>query len=176
MRHWLIVLALWMAAPMALSYESWYRATDPGVIEVKEIPAAKLMVAEDLSQRGEPFSRLFRYISKNNVAMTVPVESSMLRNDMRFYVGTKDRQRDLRSEGNVSITEVPARLVVSVGERGGYSSANLTAAETKARQWLDQNPQYRALDEPYAVFWNGPYVPGFLKRFEVHIPVQRVVN
>ncbi|MEY5012255.1 MAG: hypothetical protein RLZZ253_3394, partial [Verrucomicrobiota bacterium] len=25
--------------------------------------------------------------------------------------------------------------------------------------------------EPYAVYWNSPFVPGFLKHSEVHIPL-----
>lgn len=173
-RFVMLSLAFLAVSPMAFSYESWYRATDPGVVEVKEIPAAKLMVAEPAS--GDPFSRLFRYISRNGVAMTVPVESSMQRNDMRFYVGSKDRPRDLRNEGDVQVVEAPARMVVSVGERGGYSWSNLREAEAKARQWLADNKQYRATGEPYAVFWNGPYVPPFMKRFEVHVPVERLLN
>jgi hypothetical protein len=28
--------------------------------------------------------------------------------------------------------------------------------------------------DPYAVFWNGPYVPPFMKRFEIHVPVERL--
>ncbi len=176
MRGWLWIFAVWMVSPMALSYESWYAATEPGVIEVKEIPAAKLLVADDAPQRGEPFSRLFRYISKNKVAMTVPVESSLERNDMRFYVGTRDRPRDLPPADDVRIAEMPARLVVSIGERGSYSWANLREAEEKARAWLERHPEYQALEAPYAVFWNGPFVPGFLKRFEVHVPVKRVAH
>jgi hypothetical protein len=173
MRRYVLLFAMLIAvAPMAFSYESWYRATEPGVVEVKEIPAAKLMVAEPAS--GDPFSRLFRYISKNDVAMTVPVESSMQRNDMRFYVGSKDKPRDLRNEGDVQVIEAPARTVVSVGERGGYSWSNLREAETKARQWLANNKQYKAVADPYAVFWNGPYVPPFMKRFEIHVPVERL--
>jgi hypothetical protein len=174
-RVFLFVLLLSWVPAMAFSYESWYRATEPGEIEVKEIPPAKLMVADSPS-RGDPFSQLFRYISKNDVAMTVPVESSMQRFDMRFYVGTKDKPRDLRDEAGVKVLEAPARLVVSAGERGGYSSANLREAEDRVTRWLATNTQYRAVAEPYAVFWNGPYVPPFLKRFEIHVPVERIVN
>ena len=29
-----------------------------------------------------------------------------------------------------------------------------------------------AAGEPYGVYWNAPYVPFFLKRFEVHVPVR----
>jgi hypothetical protein len=29
-----------------------------------------------------------------------------------------------------------------------------------------------AAGEAYAIYWNSPFVPGFLKRYEVHVPVE----
>lgn len=163
---------------MALGTEAWYPATEPGTIEVKQIPAAKLMIAGNESMAGDDglFGRLFRYISKHDVKMTVPVETQLQRGEMRFYVGTRDAPRALRDDGGVRITEMPARMVASIGARGSYSGSNIREAEEQLASWLARNPQYQRLDEPYAVFWNGPYVPGVLKRFEVHVPVRRVLN
>jgi hypothetical protein len=39
---------------------------------------------------------------------------------------------------------------------------------------LLKNPAYEAIGEARGIFWNGPFIPGFFKRFEVHIPVQLV--
>jgi hypothetical protein len=140
------------------STESWYAATEPGVIEVKEIPAAKLMVAGSASDADDSmFGRLFRYISTHDVKMTVPVEAPLGRNEMRFYVGSRDASRALQS---------------SAGARGGYSGGNIHATAQKLNDWLTSNPRYRPAGEAYAVFWNGPYVPGIVKRFEVHQPVK----
>lgn len=155
------------------STESWYAATEPGVIEVKEIPAAKLIVAGSASAADDSmFGRLFRYISTHDVKMTVPVEAPLGRNEMRFYVGSRDASRALQSSGGVQVTEMPARLVVSAGARGSYSWGNIHAAEQKLNDWLTNNPRYRPAGKAYAVFWNGPYVPGIVKRFEVHQPVK----
>jgi len=38
--------------------------------------------------------------------------------------------------------------------------------------WLAAQPTVEAAGEPYAVYWNAPYVPPFMKRFEVHVPVR----
>ncbi len=31
-----------------------------------------------------------------------------------------------------------------------------------------------AAGEPFAVYWDGPFKPWFMKRAEVHVPVRRV--
>ncbi len=50
------------------STESWYAATEPGAIEVIEIPAAKLMVAARATAGDDSmFGRLCRFISKHDV-------------------------------------------------------------------------------------------------------------
>ena len=38
--------------------------------------------------------------------------------------------------------------------------------------WLATRPDVEAAGAPYGVYWHAPYVPPFLKRFEVHIPVR----
>jgi hypothetical protein len=58
------------------------------------------------------------------------------------------------------------------GERGGYSRANFEKARATLLAWLAGQPAVEAAGEPYAVYWNAPYVPFFLKRFEVHVPVR----
>ncbi len=104
--------------------------------------------------------------------MMVPVEAPLGGNEMRFYVGSRDARRALQSDGGVQVTELPARLVVSAGARGSYSWSNIHAAEHKLNDWLTENPRYLPAAEAYAVFWNGPYVPGIVKRFEVHKAVK----
>jgi hypothetical protein len=74
-------------------------------------------------------------------------------------------------EGVVVLTR-PERLVVSHGGRGGYSRTHFEEARDAALAWLATRPDLVADGEPYAVYWNSPFVPGFLKRYEVHIPVK----
>jgi hypothetical protein len=163
---------------MAGNTQQWYAPTEPGLIEIKDIPAAKLMVAASDAMTGGDglFGRLFRYIDRHDVKMTVPVEAGIGGGEMRFYVGARDLPRDLHDDGGVRLVTAPARTVASIGARGGYSWQNIRAAEADLAAWLARRPQYRALEDPYVVFWNGPYVPGVMKRFEVHVPVRPVLN
>jgi hypothetical protein len=163
---------------MAEDTQRWYAPTEPGRVEIKDIPAAKLMVAtSDAMTRGDGlFGRLFRYIDRHDVKMTVPVEAGIGGGEMRFYVGSRDLPRDLRDDGGVQLVTAPARKVASIGARGGYSWQNIRAAEAELAVWLAQQPLYRVIDDPYVVFWNGPYVPGVMKRFEVHAPVRLLLN
>jgi DNA gyrase inhibitor GyrI len=71
----------------------------------------------------------------------------------------------------VKLAETPARLVASIGVRGSYSRENFDEALAKLKAWLDTRPDLAPQGEPYAVYWNSPFVPGIFKHSEVHIPV-----
>ncbi|HAZ66032.1 MAG TPA: ABC transporter substrate-binding protein, partial [Opitutae bacterium] len=55
---------------------------------------------------------------------------------------------------------------------GSYTQKSYQDNLTKLQDWLKTQLEYEAIGEPYAVYWNSPFVPGFLKRSEVHIPVR----
>lgn len=74
-------------------------------------------------------------------------------------------------EGVVVLTR-PERLVVSHGGRGSYTRAHFEEARAAALAWLATRPDLVADGEACAVYWNSPFMPGFLKRYEVHIPVR----
>jgi hypothetical protein len=77
-------------------------------------------------------------------------------------------------EGVVVLTR-PERLVVSHGGRGGYSRSHFEEARAAALAWLATRPDLVADGPAYAVYWNSPFIPGFLKRYEVHIPVHPAI-
>ena len=65
----------------------------------------------------------------------------------------------------------------------GLGLVSVAAARAEARlgvavtrglllAWLAARPDVEAAGAPYGVYWNAPYVPPFLKRFEVHVPVR----
>lgn len=74
----------------------------------------------------------------------------------------------------VSVHDLPERTVASHGARGGYSVSNFEEAAEALRAWLENDDQYEAVGEVRGIFLECPYVPWFLKRFEVHIPVRYV--
>ena len=123
--------------------------------------------------RNYLFRRLFNYISENNVAMTAPVEARIENAQMKFYVGTKDKLKELKDRGSVKVITIPQRTVVSIGIRGTYTESNFEKAKTQLEQWLRDNTGYQQAGAAYAVYWDGPFMPWFLKQSEVQIPVEK---
>ena len=158
-----------------LGYEASFQPTAVDEIELKVLPAATILQTTADGQyfrnSNNLFRRLFRYIKKNEVAMTVPVVARMEPGTMQFFVGTNDLAKALRDEGDVRIESLPARTVASIGGRGGYSKSNFHEAKRTLEVWLATHQQLAPIGEAYAVYWSGPFVPWFLKRYEVHIPV-----
>ena len=104
--------------------------------------------------------------------MTTPVEADISPGKMRFFVGHEDSKKKLLSNDSVSVIKLPALKVISVGIRGSYSEKNFTSNKKKLELWLSKNKNFLQDGEAYGVYWNGPFIPGFFKRSEVHIPVK----
>lgn len=168
------VLAAAIAGTKAMPYEENYPRTPVGVIEVKELPPARVLEAattrEGVARQDEAFMTLFRYIDQRELSMTVPVESSATPGRMRFFV-ERGHAAALPDAGGVTVYDRPAQRVVSAGLRGSYTEEAFAEGVARLRAWLAANPGYRATGEAYAVYWNGPFTPWFLRRSEVHIPV-----
>jgi len=163
------------AAQYGCSYQRSFDKTAVGAFEVKSLPAAVVLVAagsgDYFDNANGLFMTLFRYIDRHDVAMTVPVEGHHAPAQMNFYVGSRDQGKGLTDAEGVEVRKLPERTVASHGVRGSYTRENYLAAIARLRGWLNEHPAYGVAGEPYAVYWNGPYVPGFMKRFEVHVPV-----
>ena len=56
--------------------------------------------------------------------------------------------------------------------QGKLLRKNFTSNKKKLELWLSKNKNFIQDGEAYGVYWNGPFVPGFFKRSEVHIPVK----
>lgn len=170
-----IVASTMLVGCNIFSYESAYDRTDSGTVEIKLIPESKILVAENdgsyFDNANGLFRRLFNYIKKNDIAMTVPVEAEMELARMKFYVGSKDLDKATKDGEGVKVLTAPRRKVVSLGARGSYNEKNFDETRKRLEKWLDEQEDYVAVADAYAVYWNGPFMPGFMKRFEVHIPV-----
>lgn len=171
----LLILAYLTSISAMSAYEQAFPKTAVGTTELKIIPASKLIATEGdghyFKENNGLFMPLFRYISKNDIAMTTPVEAEMMPGRMYFYIGGDAAERELESTDKVSVVELPERKVASIGVRGNYSESNFKEAQKKLEAWLSQHPTHKVAGEARGVFWNGPMMPGFFKRFEVHIPV-----
>lgn len=157
------------------AYEEAYQKTAVGEIEIKLLPPSTMLVATNAGTYFDDdngmFGTLFRYIQKKDVAMTVPVQADIEPAAMMFFVGNNDLGKDLNSEDGVMVNPLPARLVASLGIRGSYSKENYEKARQQLAEWCATNTSVQVTGAAYAVYWNGPYVPGVMKRAEVHIPV-----
>jgi effector-binding domain-containing protein len=173
----LLILLMAPFLPTSVSgVEEAYPRTSPGDIELKTLPAARWMRTEStkdyFAADNGLFMRLFRYIDSNKIPMTAPVEAGISPGTMVFYMDAASAGRsDLAETPQVKLSKVPERRVAAIGIRGSYSRENYEEALTELRGWLAKQPGLRATGEPYAVYWNSPFVPFFLKHSEVHVPV-----
>lgn len=172
------VTTLWGLSP-ALGFDALYAKTKAGVIEVKTLPERTALQADEagvsyFDRDNRLFSQLFSYIKKNDVAMTVPVEAEIEDAAMRFFAGSDASGRDLPDTRSVKVEVISEQEVLSIGIRGGYTEDRFEQGKQKLEAWLSEHPEFEATGPAYAVYWNGPYVPGPLKRSEVHIPVTGV--
>ena len=163
--------------PFARGTDEAYALTAPGQMEVKTLPAARLLRATSgqdyFAADNGLFMKLFRYIDKNNISMTAPVEAQVATGAMVFYLGKEAAARaDLAPTPQVDFVQREERQVAAIGVRGSYSRENYDEALGKLRAWLLSRPEAKIIGEPYAVYWNSPFVPFFLKKSEVHLPVQ----
>ncbi len=175
MRRLFVVLAL-LTTTFAMSAKEAFPPTPAGTSELKKLPAGVLLKSAGRGNYFDGadnlFSPLFRYISKHDIAMTTPVEASVDDAAMFFWVAESERTKVAGNEANVEVVTIPERRVASRGERGGYSRANFEKTRDLLQTWLATRTDVEAAGDAYAVYWNAPFVPPFLKRFEVHIPVR----
>ncbi len=159
-----------------MAYESIYPRTAVGTLEIKTLPARTTLIAsapgDAFKDRGAAFRQLFSYINANKVAMSVPVEASASTNEMLFLVGSDGSGRSLASGKGVTVRTLPEVTVASIGLRGGYSRKNYEKGLARLRAWLAAQPEWQAAGEPYAVYWNSPFMPVFLRKSEIHLPVR----
>ncbi|MBC2601992.1 heme-binding protein [Puniceicoccus vermicola] len=156
--------------------EQAYPETPVGEIEIKKLPGATLIVSKSgksyFEEDNQLFRPLFRYIQDRDIAMTTPVEAEINPGEMFFYIGDGVESEELTNTDDVTVRELPERSVASIGVRGSYSSSNFQEAKAKLEAWLANQSDWRATGDAKGVFWDGPFTLWFLKRFEVHIPVE----
>ena len=150
--------------------------TPVGEIKVIDLPERIALEAKSSGSYFQSdnglFRKLFRYISQNDVAMTTPVEADINPGKMRFFVGLKDRFKDISSTNEVRVRKIAPMKVVAIGVRGSYSVKRFMENKQKLLNWLAKEKKYEISGDAYAVYWDGPFVLGFFKRSEVHVPIK----
>lgn len=145
---------------------------------------------------GDAFGRLFKYISGNNrrqqeIAMTSPVgqegtgqEIAMTapvgqqRNGEQWLVSfmlpatftleTTPEPKD----PTISIRRVPARTMAAVRYSGFWSEKSYRRQLAKLNAWIEKT-ELQPVGEPVWARYNPPFMPWFLRRNEILVPVNR---
>ncbi|MDA0347286.1 MAG: heme-binding protein [Verrucomicrobia bacterium] len=176
MLRYLIPLILIIQSPFIMAYEKAFEPTEPGITELKELPSGRLLEARGdgsyFDSSNSLFRPLFQYIQKNDIAMTTPVEARMDPGAMYFWVSSAQEEKASSDAANVRVIDVPKRTVVAHGSRGSYSQNNFEKAKVILLEWVDSQEEMEAVGEPFAVYWDGPFTPWFLKTFEVQVEVR----
>ena len=172
------LLFLMAFASTVMATEQAFPPSPIGTAELKILPAGLLLKAAAtgnyFDQSSRLFGPLFSYISAHKIAMTTPVEAKIDGAAMFFWVAKSEQPKVSGSTGAVEVVQIPKRWVASLGARGSYSAQNFVKTRDQLLAWLHQRKDVEPSGSPYAVYWNGPFIPGFLKRFEVHVPVRSV--
>jgi hypothetical protein len=168
-------------------------------VTVKRYPPCRLarITKAAILAAGQPetesmFMALLHHIERNDIPMTTPVEAcyDMLaqpeapRSAAEFKkirpiaMSAIYPDRNLGQPGvdpkdaRVSVIDVPACTVLSIGVRGGYSAKNFAAALAKLNTFIGQSGgQYTVIGPPRYLAYNTPFVPEFARFGEVQLPI-----
>ncbi|MDG2169086.1 MAG: heme-binding protein [Opitutales bacterium] len=176
MYKFLLPLVLILQSPILMAYEKAFEPTKPGIIEQKELPAGRLLESRGngsyFGSSNDLFGPLFRYIQKNDIAMTTPVEARIDPGTMYFWVSTTQVEKASSDASNVRVIDVPKRRVVAHGARGSYNSENFEETKNALMKWIDGQSDIEIVGKPFAVYWDGPFKPWFMKTYEVQVEIK----
>ena len=156
---------------------------------------AETVVEGSLEDAGnEAFKRLFRYISGDNrsgdkVAMTAPVSQQPMRERIKMTAPVGQRRYEESwavsfmmpgsytletlpkpEDPKVTLRQVPARRMAAVRYSGFWSEKGYLRYKVELESWIDKMGLTVVGDAIWARY-NAPFVPWFLRRNEILIPV-----
>jgi len=191
------------SSAMAIEEPSFRVLEQDGAFALREYApyvVAETRVESDFESAGNAaFQRLFRYISGQNVAqekiaMTAPVTQS--RSETRGEKIAMTAPVTQKAAGNgyrvaftlpssytletapipldktIEIRAVPAQLVASWRYSGRWTESNYRESEARLREQIAKR-DLETSGEPTLARYNPPFMPSFLRRNEVLIPVKR---
>jgi hypothetical protein len=188
---------------MAIEEPSYRIVEQDGAFELREYApylVAETSVEADFERAGNvAFQRLFRYISGANtaqqkIAMTAPVTQSTAARPGEKIAMTAPVTQVAKGDGHlvafvvpakytletvpqpvdptVQIRAVPARLVATWRYSGRWTAANYQKHLDELKQAIEARG-LEPVGEPILARYNPPFMPSFLRRNEVQIPVAR---
>jgi hypothetical protein len=196
-----ISLAFFLQTLMAAEEAKYSVLEHDGDFELRQYPAqivAETLVEGDFSEVGnEGFRRLFDYISGKNrkrqsISMTAPVSQEATSEKIPMTapvnqerVGEKWRITFLMPsqystetlpepfDSRIKLVELPPRLLAAFQYSGTWSRERYEDRERRLRELILQRG-LKIIGEPIFARYNPPFMPWFLRRNEVLIPVARL--
>ena len=165
--------------------------TPPGAVEIKRYPSARRaevsMTTSVGRASGTGFMPLFGHITRNEIAMTAPVEMEFSDADaergedvewtMAFLYERPD-QGELgvdERDGRVEVVQTEPITVLAMGAqgyvRGGRGMGDM---EAKLEAWIAENPDWQRAGRTRWFGYNGPEIRPAFRWSEVQIPIEPV--
>jgi len=157
---------------------------------------AETFVEGDFKEVGDvAFRRLYGYISGNNrkkeeIAMTAPVTQEADSQKIAMTAPVGQEQVDGRwritfvmpaqytmetlpqpLDPDVTLRKEPGRLIAAIRYSGTWSRRRYMEQEVRLREWI-QARGLQQVGQPIFARYNPPFMPWFLRRNEVLIPVK----
>lgn len=173
--------------PLPVGYPA---PTPPGAFEIKHYPSVRRAeVSGESSPRMasmQGFWPLFQHISRNDIAMTAPVEMDYAPAeegaDQRpaWTMSFLYYEQDLGPTGQdpadpkVTIRDTEPVTVLATGIKGRNATRVDESVQQQLIDWIEQSPEWRIAGEARWFGYNGPDMPRDRQWSEVQIPVERV--
>ncbi len=158
---------------------AWPDFTPVGEVQLKQYPKYRIAyVNRGDTLKGGEFMTLFFHIQRNDIPMTAPVEMKMsddqrpAMKQMAFLYENADVGK-IGDDGKVTVVDVAAMDVVSVGGRGDWSASSMTDSRELLDQWLANHPEYQPAGDLRVMGYNSPSMSKDKRYHEVQQPVER---
>lgn len=168
--------------------EGYPAPTPPGAIELKKYPSVRRAeVTRKDDSANSAFWPLLRHISRNDIAMTAPVEmdykglaeagvekGKSKAMTMSFLYRTPDLHpvgKDSRDE-RITIRDTEPVTVLAMGTSGDVDLDDVRSKFKELEAWLAANPQWVRAGDYRTFGYNGPDTRRSRRWVEVQIPVK----
>ena len=183
----LFLMSAWFLLPRFLEQPKYKVIKKEGYFEVRSysnfIISSVLVSGSQYNSLRKGFRPLVKYISGKDrggekISMTAPVIQATTETEGNFKVSfsmpSKYRIDNLPKSENTDITfeEVQPSIAAVVWFRGKAKEEILVSKTNQLNEWIIARG-YTAISKPKYLFYNDPSTPGFLRRNEVLVIVEK---
>jgi len=168
---------------MAIEQAAYTTLLKDGPFEIRQMQSMIIAVTDENHLDGNSgFSEIFNYISGSNadrkkIAMTTPVINDIEEKKITtaFVMPKQYSLNDLPSpdSSSLKLKEVPSKLMATLTFSGSVNRLRVADKQQDLLRWLDQK-NIVPIGTLQLARYNPPFIPGFLKRNEVMIEIQKL--